>query len=120
MFWRQAKAGPADADILSRQKLPRLDRLDCVDRTAKPRVGLLALDEAIVDKSERGPCGLAVVDQPLELVRFERKRCVWATVGARDRKMLLGYGATQRDRSDAGGRARRMIGKASHDVEGLA
>src|SRR6185312_11898212 len=103
MFWRQAKAGPDDADILSRQKLPRLDRLDCVDRTAKPRVGLLALGEAIAHRSERRPCRLAIVDQSLELVRFERKRGVRTTVGARDRKMLLDYGAAQRDRSDAGG-----------------
>src|SRR5690242_16464228 len=120
MFWRQAKAGPDDADILARQRLPRLDRLDCVDRTTKPHVGLLAPEGAIVDRSERRPCRLAVVDQPPELVRFERKRCVWTTVGARDRKMLLDYGAAQRGRSDAGGGARRMIGKARHDVEGLA
>ena len=120
MLWRQAKAGPDDADILARQRLSRLDRLDCVDRTAKPHVGLLAPDGAIIDRSERRPCRLAVVDQPLELVRFERKRCVRTTVCARERKVLLDYGAAQHDRSDAGGRARRMIGKAGHCVESLA
>src|SRR4029077_12858027 len=120
MFRRQAKSGPDDTYVLGRQWLSGLDRLDRVDGPPKSRIGLLALREAVVDRTERRPCGFAVIDKSFELIRLERKCRIRATIRPRKREVRFEEGATKPRSPDTGGRSGRVIGKAGDDAEGLS